>query len=139
MKVLSLITTFLTFSMVLSAQDKDGNPPEEIVKYYFVELITNADRPELPKDQVDSIQRAHMAYMARMAEKGQLMLAGPFEGGGGIFVLNVPTREAAEDLAGRDPAVSAGRLFTKIRAWYTGKGAFTSEQKQSELYENIEN
>ncbi len=126
-----LILAFTTLFAIVSfskAQDKQEEP-FEIIKYYFVELITNPDRPELPKVQVDSIQAAHMANMGSMAEKGQLMLAGPFEGGGGIFVLNVPTMEAAEKLAAQDPAVSAGRLLTKIRAWYTTKGSFGIEAK----------
>lgn len=112
------------------AQDEDGNPPDEIIKYYFIELITNSERPELPQTQVDSIQRAHMKNIYQMAEDKQLMLAGPFESGGGIFIVNVKTMEEAEALAARDPAVKAGRLLTKIRPWYTTKGAFGIEYKK---------
>ncbi len=128
----SILTTLLlcfTVSHVSIAQDKDGNPPAEIVKYYFVELITNPDRPELPKAQVDSIQTAHMANMGKMVEDEKLVLAGPFEGGGGLFVLKVDTKEEAEALVANDPAVSAGRLLTKIRAWWTAADSFTIEKK----------
>lgn len=112
-----------------SAQDQQGNPPAEIVKYYFVELITNPDRPDLPQTQVDSIQRAHMANIGKMVEEKTLLLAGPFEKGGGIFILKVDSMEAAEKLVARDPAVKAGRLLTEIRAWYTATGVFTAEEK----------
>lgn len=123
------IFSLAAVTFFMQAQDTDGNPPAEIVKYYFVELITNPDRPELPKHQVDSIQSAHMANMGKMVEDEVLVLAGPFESGGGIFVLKVDTLEEAQKLAAKDPAVSAGRLLTKIRAWYTAADAFTIEQK----------
>ena len=126
--------TLLLFALVLvpflsQAQDTQGNPPAEIVKYYFVELITNPDRPDLPQLQVDSIQSAHMANIGKMVEEKTLMLAGPFENGGGIFILKVESMEAAEKLTARDPAVSSGRLLTKIRPWYTATGVFTAEEK----------
>ena len=67
--------------------------------------------------------------MGKMVEDEVLVLAGPFEGGGGIFILKVDTLEEAQELAAKDPAVSAGRLLTKIRAWYTAADAFTIEKK----------
>lgn len=117
-------------SMVSKSQDSQGNPPSEIVKYYFVELVTNPNRPELSQLQVDSIQQAHMMNIGNMAKNKVLMLAGPFEKGGGIFILKVNSLAEAEALARKDPAVSAGRLLTEIRPWYTAKGMFASELNQ---------
>jgi uncharacterized protein YciI len=114
------------------AQEEEGNPPSEIVKYYFVELITNPNKPVLPKAEIDSIQWAHMANIGRMIKDGKLMLAGPFEEGGGIFIFNVPTIEEAKALAAQDPAISAGRLLIEIRPWYTAKGVFTVEGKNED-------
>jgi len=110
------------------AQDMTGNPPEEIEKYYFVELITNPDREQIPETELDSLQRAHMINLATMFRDGQLMLAGPFENGGGILILDMPSQEAAQELINRDPHVKAGRLLTEIRAWYTTKGIFPIQQ-----------
>ncbi len=126
-----LLTLFAMMACLswASAQDQQGTPPAEIVKYYFVELITNPDRPDLPQTEVDSIQRAHMTNIGRMVEEKTLLLAGPFEKGGGIFILKVDSMEAAEKLVARDPAVKAGRLLTEIRAWYTSTGVFTAEEK----------
>ncbi|MEM6360965.1 MAG: YciI family protein [Bacteroidota bacterium] len=132
MKNICLITTLFFVPFIFKGQDAQGNPPTEIVKYYFVELISNPDRPELSKAAVDSIQRAHMANISHMIEDGKLLLAGPFENGGGIFILDVASLEEAKELAANDPAVKAGRLLTKIRPWYTSKGAFTLESKLSE-------
>ena len=117
--------------MIASAQDDEPTPPMEIVKYYFVELITNPDRPDLPKVEIDSIQAAHMANMGVMAKRGELMLADPFEGGGGIFILNVKSMEEAKALTDKDPAISAGRLTAKIRPWYTTKGSFSIEKEDN--------
>ncbi len=123
---------FIWFALSLiafsaSCQDEQGNPPDEIIKYYFIELISNPNKPQLPQEQVDSIQREHMKNIHQMAVDKQLMLAGPFETGGGIFIVNVKTLEEAEALISRDPAVKAGRLLTEVRPWYTTKGAFGIE------------
>lgn len=126
---ISIALFLLLFSFSVSiGQDQEGNPPSEIVKYYFVELITNPDRPELPKSEVDSIQRAHMINIRNMITDKKLVLAGPFENGGGIFILKVDSMEEAQALVAKDPAISAGRLKTEIRPWYTSKGVFTLEE-----------
>lgn len=133
MKRLTLLLFGLFFcGLFLQAQDTEEAPAFEIVKYFFVELITNPDRPELPKAQVDSIQAGHMANIQQMVKEQVLMLAGPFENGGGIFILKVDSMEAAEKLTSRDPAIKAGRLITKIRPWYTTTGSFTAEEKHKE-------
>lgn len=129
--------TFLLFgvfycALSVQAQDTEEAPAFEIVKYFFVELITNPHRPELPKAQVDSIQAAHMANISEMVKEKKLMLAGPFEGGGGIFILKVESMEEAKKLTARDPAIKAGRLITKIRPWYTTTGSFVAEEKYKE-------
>lgn len=127
MKTIHLITTLLFLFSSALGQDRKGNPPEEIIRYFFVELITNPDKPYLEQDKVDSLQRAHMANIALMIEEGKLMLAGPFEKGGGIFILLVPDLEEAEKLVARDPLIKTRRLLAEIRPWYTAKGAFTLE------------
>ncbi|HNP18321.1 MAG TPA: YciI family protein [Fulvivirga sp.] len=130
MKKLPIIFICL-LPLVVNAQDGEATPPMEIVKYYFVELITNPDKPDIPKAEIDSIQAAHMANMGIMAKRGELMLAGPFEGGGGIFILNVKSMEEAKALTDKDPAISAGRLTAKIRPWYTAKGSFSIEKEDN--------
>lgn len=127
-KIITHLTPLLIFALLMVSKTQAQVPAPEIVKYYFVDLLTNPDKPELPKAQVDSIQAAHMANIGKMVEEGVLMLAGPFEGGGGIFILKVETVEAAEKLVNRDPAVQAGRLKVKIRPWYTTLGVFTAEK-----------
>lgn len=128
MKIIFLFSLTCLISSTVYSQESAEEPPMEIVKYYFVELITNEERADIPQNEVDSIQNAHMANIGDMIKNKKLVLAGPFEDGGGIFILQVNSIEEAEKLCQADPAVSAGRLKTKIRPWYTTKGVFTLEQ-----------
>jgi uncharacterized protein YciI len=53
----------------------------------IVFLHHKADKPELPKEQVDKIMEGHFANIKKLASEGKLLTAGPFEGGGGISSL----------------------------------------------------
>lgn len=67
------------------------------------------------------LQAAHMANIVRMAEAGELAIAGPFMDGGelkGIYIFNVSTIEKAKELTESDPAVKAGRLTLELHPWY---------------------
>jgi uncharacterized protein len=68
-----------------------------------------------------NLQAAHMANIQRMADAGQLVVAGPFMDGGelkGIYIFNVETIEKAKELTETDPAVKAGRLIMELHPWY---------------------
>ena len=67
-----------------------------------------------------ALQRAHRANIGRMAEAGQLVLAGPFLDGDyqGLYVFDVETVEEARALTETDPAVQAGRLAMELHPWY---------------------
>ncbi len=99
----------------------------EIVTYYFVELIPNAGSPEYTNEQLVEIQRSHLDNIKSMAREGKLLLAGPFEGGGGIFILNADSPEQAQEWVERDPAVKAERFTFKIRRWFTERGMLSLE------------
>ncbi|MCE3259599.1 MAG: hypothetical protein K0S12_1240 [Bacteroidetes bacterium] len=67
------------------------------------------------------LQAAHMANIGRMAENGDLVLAGPFMDKGelrGIYIFNVESIEKAKELTESDPAVKAGRLIMELHPWY---------------------
>ena len=62
-----------------------------------------------------------MDNIRRLAEDGQLVLAGPYLDDGelrGIYVFAVETLEEARALTETDPAVQAGRLAMELRPWY---------------------
>jgi uncharacterized protein YciI len=67
------------------------------------------------------LQAAHMANIVRMADAGELVIAGPFLDGGdvkGIYIFNVETIEQAKTLTETDPAIKAGRLIMELHPWY---------------------
>ena len=98
----------------------------ELESYAFVLLRRPADAPDLPEDELDRIQQQHLAHLAAMAAEGKLLAAGPFsdqedESLRGLCFYATSVEEARE-LAGRDPAVQAGRLAADVMTWSTKKG-----------------
>jgi uncharacterized protein YciI len=51
----------------------------------------------------------HMANIGRLANEKKLLAAGPFEGGGGIFILNTTSIDTAAKWLSTDPGVQAKR------------------------------
>lgn len=82
--------------------------------YTFVFLNKRADKQELPKEELDKIMQGHMDNINRLAKEGKLIVAGPFEGGGGIFILNTTSVEEATQWLSTDPGVQANRWNVEI-------------------------
>jgi uncharacterized protein YciI len=77
--------------------------------YVFVFLHTRSDKAELPKEEVDKIMSGHMANINKMAKEGKLLAAGPFEGGGGIFIFNTTSVDEVTEWMKADPGIQANR------------------------------
>ena len=82
--------------------------------YSFVFLNKKTDAIQLPKEEVDRLMDGHMANIERLAKEGKLIAAGPFEGGGGIFILNTPSTDEAKAWVDTDPGVKAQRWDVEI-------------------------
>lgn len=95
-----LITIFLLFCLYGVAQNK---------QYTFVFLNTRTDKTELPKEETDKLMQGHLANITRLAEEGKLIVAGPFDGGGGIFILNTTSIDEANAWLSTDPGIQANR------------------------------
>lgn len=79
----------------------------------------------------------HFSNMGRMAELGQLVLAGPLDGKmqrRGIYVFNVKTVEEAQELVKTDPSIAAGIFEVEFHKYY-GSAAL---MKINELHEQIQ-
>ncbi len=79
--------------------------------------------PNRSQDSLEAaqLQKAHLENIGRMAEAGQLVLAGPFMDNGdirGIYIFDVRTIEEAQALTETDPAIKAGRLVMELHPWY---------------------
>lgn len=75
----------------------------------FVFLNKRTDKAELPKEQVDKLMEGHLANINRLAKEGKLVAAGPFDGGGGIFIFNSSSIEEVKRWLATDPGVQAER------------------------------
>jgi uncharacterized protein YciI len=91
------------------------------MRKYVIAFLKNG--PNRSQDSVTAaqLQAAHLANIGRMAEAGQLAVAGPFMDDGdirGIYIFNVETPEEAKKLTETDPAIKAGRLIMELHPWY---------------------
>ena len=68
----------------------------------------------MPKEQVDKIMQGHMVNINRLAKEGKLVVAGPFEGGGGIFILNTTSVDEAKEWLSTDPGIQANRWNVEL-------------------------
>lgn len=88
--------------------------------YVLVVLKTGPKRvPDGPAR--DAMFAGHFASINRLAEAGQLAVAGPFGKGGdwrGLFVLAVKTVEEAAKLVATDPVIESGEMVVEFHPWY---------------------
>jgi uncharacterized protein YciI len=78
-------------------------------KYTFVFLHHRTDVASLPKEESDKLMQGHMANIQKMHKDGHLVAAGPFEGGGGMFLFREGSFEDIEKWMSVDPGVKAKR------------------------------
>ncbi|HXX63002.1 MAG TPA: YciI family protein [Bacteroidota bacterium] len=114
---MSLILTAI--SLALASASYSGK-----TAYVLVFLNSNPKRAVLPEHQLDSLQSAHMANINRLAKEGKLIAAGPFEGGGGIFVLQTADLSEARSWVESDPAVQANRFIVELFSYAPRTGSF---------------
>jgi uncharacterized protein len=103
-------------------------PEIQLEPYQLVILQRPANPKDYPQDQLDEIQRQHIAHLVAMAKAGKLVVAGPFDDQPdpkwrGLALYRVGSIDEARRLAEEDPAVKAGRLEVVVMTWYTEKGA----------------
>ena len=129
------ITLGLVFFLGINLQAQPKVNKAKIVQYFFVELIATPSA-NFSQEELMNLQNAHLANIKDLVQKQQLLLAGPFQDGGGLFILNAKNEATAKALVEADPAVKAGRFTFKIRPWFTEKGLLTLE-KEKPLKSNI--
>lgn len=91
------------------------------MKTYVMALLKSGPNRGGSPQYRDSLQKAHLDNISRLAEEGKLVLAGPFMDDGelrGIYVFNVTSLEEAQALTASDPAIRAGSLVMELHSWY---------------------
>lgn len=99
------ISVFMLLSISMEAQPK---------QYSFVFLNKKSDADQISKEKLDKLMEGHMSNINRLAAEGKLIVAGPFEGGGGIFILNTTSQEEAGQWLSTDPGIQANRWNVEI-------------------------
>ena len=94
--------------------------------YIFIFFNPNPNRKELSQADTDTLQARHMRNIRRLADEGKLLAAGPFEGGGGIFVFNTSTSDSVDDWLRTDPAFRAGRWTSEFYPYTPRVGSVRS-------------
>ena len=91
-------------------------------KYTWVFLNSKPDKEQLTDVEAEALQKAHMANIDALAKEGKILIAGPFEGGGGIFVLSTGSLATAKEWIMTDPAVEANRWNVELYPFTISKG-----------------
>ena len=89
----------------------------------IVLLNKNPNAASMSKEETDKLMEGHMANINRLAKENKLLAAGPFDGGGGIFILNTPSVSTATEWLGTDPGVQAQRWEIEIYPYTPRKGS----------------
>jgi len=105
----------------------------------FVFLHHKVDKVELPKEQVGKIMEGHMANIKNMAKDGKLLVAGPFDEGGGIFIFNSSSVEEVTQWLNDDPGVKAQRWNVEVQRyqWHVGQPRLVSEPIEMTTYQFV--
>jgi len=86
-------------------------------KYTFVFLHKRTDLQPLSKEETDKIMKGHMGNMAKLNKEGKLLAAGPFDGGGGIFIFKGTSTQDVTEWISTDPGVQAKRWNIEILSY----------------------
>ncbi len=99
----------------------------EFDTYTIALLRLREDGPAFTEAELDALQDAHLAYLAKLHEEGVLLAAGPLPGAAdrrlrGLSIYVVGPEEARK-LGDQDPAVVAGRFTHEVVPWMVPAGA----------------
>jgi len=94
--------------------------------YTIVFLRRPPDSPQFTEEQLDELQRGHLAFNARMRAAGHALIAGPFMDQAdvswrGISVFRTSIEETRR-LVAEDPSIQARRMSADIFTWLMPEG-----------------
>jgi len=92
------------------------------MKSYVLAILKTGTYQTTDKAILDSLFRGHMDNINRLAETGQLIVAGPLGKNDkqyrGIFILNTTSTEEAAKMLDNDTAISSKLLEVEYFPWY---------------------
>lgn len=145
----SLLTFFfLAVFRWLSAQDsqpvydsvlaKSLGADDYGMKSYILVILKTGENQIADKPLRDSLFAGHLSNIARLADEGKLVVAGPLGSNEnayrGIFILNVNSKPEALEMLQSDPVIREKVLAADLYNWY-GSAALPA---YLEVHKNIE-
>ncbi|MEO8766634.1 MAG: YciI family protein [Ginsengibacter sp.] len=91
------------------------------MKNYVLVLLKSGSNTSTDKTLRDSLFAGHMENIGRLAEEGNLVIAGPFGKNDkyrGLFVLNTASFDEAKKMLETDPAIKNKFLEPELYPWY---------------------
>ena len=110
----------------------------DLEAFELVLLRRPAGPSDYPDEELDRIQREHLAFYARLRASGEVVTNGPVQEPGdpalrGLGFYRTGSIERSRELAKSDPAVRAGRLAVDIMTWYCPPGTMSQPGRQVTL------
>ncbi len=105
----------------------------QLAPYTLVFLHKKDDADKLAKEAIDQLMKGHLANIERLAKEGKLLVAGPFDGGGGIFILNTTSLAEAHDWLSTDPGIQANRWNIEMQPFTPRVGSVCAAKEPYEM------
>ena len=110
----------------------------ELEAFELVLLRRPDSAPDHPDEEIDRIQREHLAYHAGLRGSGHIVTNGPVveqpdPSLRGLTFYRTGSLERTRQLAEDDPAVRAGRLAVEIMTWYCPPGTMSQPGRRVTL------
>ena len=132
MKYVLALLVLLSFTISLDAQELNPNYDSALaqeleaddygMKPYILVILKTGTNTSDDADLRSKSFSGHMENMNKLVADGKLIVAGPIEENDkqyrGIFILDVKTKEEAEELLQTDPAIKANYLAADLYSWY---------------------
>ncbi|MDN5203756.1 YciI family protein [Fulvivirgaceae bacterium BMA10] len=109
--------SLLAFVVIISIGFFSNTQGQAKKSYVLAILSVNAESFSLSEHEKNSIQKKHAANIRALMEQGKLLVVGPFEGGGGIYVFKPDSKESIVEILNEDPAVKANRFNVEVFNW----------------------
>ncbi len=96
-------------------------------------LNKKPDAEKITKEESERIMKGHMENITRLAKEDKLIAAGPFEGGGGIFVLNTGVCRRGEPMVEHGSWRAGQALEYRCAPFYMREGGVCHAKEPYEM------
>jgi uncharacterized protein YciI len=118
----SVLFLFAATALAQAPPPASGHQP---VPYVFGFLRAHPKKPEIPKEEAEAIQRAHLDHLGKMSRTSGLVGAGPLANSPdlrGVLIFKGVSLAEARAAANQDPAVRNQRLVADLADWASVPG-----------------